>query len=204
MNQPRQQRGSIRPWVLVTIFLAVAIAAAATVFWVVTPGGGDRGGVAAIGGPFELVDQNGRTVTEKSWPGKYLLVYFGYTFCPDVCPTELSTMAAALDELGGDADKVQPLFITVDPERDTVPVMADYVPSFHPRLQGLTGSDAQVRGAAKAYRVYFAKGKDEGDGAYLMDHSSFIYLIDPEGNYVTHFSPMTAPEEMARRIRSQL
>lgn len=203
MSKPQEQPGLPRWFGLLILFVAVALAAGAAVIWFT---GRDSGGVgtASIGGPFELVDQSGRTVTEKSWPGKYLLVYFGYTFCPDVCPTELQAMAAALDLLGDEAAAVQPLFITIDPVRDTVPVMADYVPSFYPRLEGLTGTDEQIRAAAKSYRVYYAKGADEGDGAYLMDHSSFVYLIGPDGKYLTHFSPNTAPEDIAKRIHERL
>jgi len=208
MASAKKQSGNARIWGVSIMFAAVAIAAAAVVTWYMSPGDADRRGVAAIGGPFELVDQTGSTVTDKSWPGQYLLVYFGYTFCPDVCPTELSIIGVALtaleEEAADVAAKIQPVFITVDPERDTTAVMADYVPSFHPRMAGLTGSDEQIRAAAKSYRVYFAKGQDDGDGAYLMDHSSFTYLIDPEGQYVTHFAPMTDPQEIAERLRSLL
>jgi protein SCO1/2 len=159
-------------------------------------------GVALIGGPFELVDQTGRAVTAQAWTGKPLLIYFGYTYCPDVCPTELSAMSAALDLLGDSVD-LQPLFITVDPARDTVAVMADYVGHFHPKMIGLTGSAEQVAVAAKAYRVYYAKGPGEGDG-YLMDHSGFVYLMGPDHRYLAHFPPSTAPEAMAKRIRELL
>jgi protein SCO1/2 len=157
-------------------------------------------GRVLIGGPFELVDHSGHKVTEKSWPGQRLLVLFGYVSCPDVCPTELQTVAAAMDALGDEASRVQPLFITVDPERDTPAAIADYVSAFHPRIVGLTGADAQVRAAAKAYRVYFAKGKVDEDGEYFMDHSSFVYLMHPDGHYLTHFGPNTAPEVMAEKI----
>ncbi|HEY0418507.1 MAG TPA: SCO family protein, partial [Acetobacteraceae bacterium] len=159
---------------------------------------------ARIGGPFTLVDQDGRTVTDRSFAGKYRIVYFGYTFCPDVCPTELQTMTSALDLLGPLAEKVAPLFITVDPERDTVPVMADYVKLFGPRLVGLTGSPAQVAAAARAYRVYFAKSTPKETSEYLMDHSSFLYLMGPDGRFRALFRQGTSAQELADSIRARL
>src|SRR5690606_6537516 len=122
---------------------------------------------------------------------------FGYTWCPDVCPTELQNMSAALDLLGDDAKEVVPIFITVDPERDTPEVMADYRSYFHPSLVALTGAPAQIAAAAKAYRIYYAKAEGDKPGEYLMDHSSFVYLMDRKGGYLTHFAPATAPETMA-------
>lgn len=160
------------------------------------------GGTALIGGPFALVDGRGQPVTDATWAGKPLLIYFGYTYCPDVCPTELSVMSNALDLLGDDTDVV-PLFITVDPARDTAQVMADYVAHFHSRMVGLTGTAAQVAAAAKAYRVYYAKGPGEGDD-YLMDHSSFVYLMGRDHKYLAHFPPNTEPDAMAKRIRELL
>lgn len=191
---------------VVLLFAAVAAVAAlvlsASLYLVGSRDGGS--GVALIGGPFELVDQSGRTVREQDFRGRLMLVYFGYTYCPDVCPTELQTMSVALDRLGPKAEAVQPVFITVDPERDDVQQMADYVSHFHPSLVGLTGSPEQVAAAAKAYRVYYAKVQDEASSEYLMDHTSFVYLMDREGSYVTHFGPQTPPEEMAARIEEHL
>jgi len=162
----------------------------------------------SIGGPFSLLDDQGKGVTDRDFRGRYLLVYFGYTFCPDVCPTTLQDMSLALESLGAAGDRVQPLLITVDPERDTVEVLADYVPLFHARLRGLTGSAEQVAGAAKAYGVYYAKaaqtGEDDEDDDYLMDHSTFVYLLGPDGGYLTHFSHGTSPEAMAEGIRKFL
>src|SRR5437870_2948585 len=127
-----------------------------------------------IGGPFALVDHTGATRTEQDFRGKLVLVYFGFTYCPDVCPTDLQAMGLAVDKLDGAADRVQPLFITVDPERDTVAHLAQYVPMFHPRFIGLTGTPAAIHAAAAAYRAYYAKVPlSEGD--YTVDHSSFIY-----------------------------
>lgn len=179
--------------------LAAILAAVAIVMFAAIPAR-----AASIGGPFELVDHTGRTVTQADYPGKFLLVYFGYTYCPDVCPTELLVVGQALDELGDDADDIQPLFITVDPERDDVELMAQYVPSFHPRMVGLTGSMEQVIAAAKAYRVYFRKGPVGDDGQYLMEHTSITYLIDPDGEYVIHFTYGQGPEKMAEIIRKHL
>ncbi len=161
-------------------------------------------GVVAIGGPFALVDHTGKTIDDEAFRGRHMLVYFGYTFCPDVCPTELQVISEALDQLGADAAKVRPIFITIDPERDTPEVLADYRQHFHPTLVALTGSREQTATAAKAYRIYFAKAGDVDSEDYLMDHSSFVYLMDADGRYVTHFGPNTPPEDMARRIRDSL
>jgi protein SCO1/2 len=163
-------------------------------------------GMAAIGGPFSLIDQDGMRVTEKTYAGKYLLIYFGYTYCPDVCPSSLYAMTEALDILGDKAERVQPILITVDPERDTPEILKQYVTNFHPSLVGLTGSPVEVTAAAKAYRVYFAKtAGDDGDPKnYLMDHSAFIFLTVPDGAYITHFSPTTTPAEMAERLTGLL
>jgi protein SCO1/2 len=132
-----------------------------------------------------------------------MLVYFGYTYCPDVCPTELQAMSDALDRLGAKGDAVQPIFITTDPERDTQEQLRLYVESFHPRLLGLTGSLEQVRAAARAYKVYFAK-RPQSDGEYLVDHSSFVFLMSRDGKYVMHFNPATTPEQMAAAIAKRL
>jgi protein SCO1 len=158
-------------------------------------------GQALIGGKFELVDQNGKTRTDADFRGRYMLVFFGYTHCPDFCPTGLQAMAETLDTLGKDGEKIQPIFITVDPDRDTPQVMKEYVVNFHPRLLGLTGSDAQIAKAAKAYRVYYARAGKPGTEDYLMDHSTFTYFMGPDGKYLTHFSHGTPPKTVAERIR---
>jgi protein SCO1/2 len=156
-----------------------------------------------IGGPFTLVDQNGATVTDADFKGKFMLVYFGYTFCPDVCPTALNRNSAAMDILGEQEDKVVPILITVDPARDTVAHMKQYATFFHPRLVALTGSDEQVKAAAKAYRVYFAKVEEEGGDPdnYLMDHTAITFMMGPDGKFVQHFSHDATPEDMAERMR---
>lgn len=162
-------------------------------------------GEARVGGPFTLVDHRGETVTEETFRGRYMLIYFGFTFCPDVCPTELAAMSAAIDALGEDGEKVQPVFITIDPERDTPEVMARYVTLFHPRLTGLTGSPEQIADVAKAWHVFYRKAQDEGSSAdYTMDHSSIVFLMGPDGEYLKLFPPMTAPEKMAEAISAEM
>jgi cytochrome oxidase Cu insertion factor (SCO1/SenC/PrrC family) len=161
-------------------------------------------GEALIGGPFTLTDQHGTQVTEQDFAGRFMLIYFGYTFCPDICPTSLTVMAAALDQLPKEqAEQVVPIFITVDPARDTVEQLSAYAPLFHPRLVALTGSEDEVREAARAYRVYYHVPDEEGD-AYLVDHSSFIYLMGPDGGYRTHFGTNASPEAMAEAIGKEI
>jgi protein SCO1/2 len=155
-----------------------------------------------LGGPFQLVDHTGRTVTEADFAGRFALLYFGYTYCPDVCPTELGTVAAAMDLLGDQADRVTPVLVTIDPERDTPAGLADYVSRFHPRRVGLTGTPEQVAAAARAYRVYYAKVNRPDMSQYLMDHSSFIYLVGPDSRVRTLFRPETSPEAMAQSLRA--
>ena len=161
-------------------------------------------GEALIGGPFTLTDQHGARVTEQDFAGRFMLVYFGYTFCPDICPTSLTVMAAALDQLPeAQAEQVVPILITVDPARDTVEQLADYAPLFHPRLVALTGSEEEVREAARAYRVYYHVPEEDGD-AYLVDHSTFVYLMGPDGSYRTHFGIDASPEAMAEAIGEEI
>lgn len=169
-----------------------------------SPGGVQIAQGLTLGGPFTLVDQTGRTVTERDFAGKVLLVYFGYTYCPDVCPTELGTMVAALDAMGPAGERVTPVFISIDPGRDTPAAMADYVSRFHPRMVGLTGTPEQVAAAARAYRVYFAKVHPRDTTEYLMDHSSFIYLVGPDGRVRSLFRPGTTPEAIAAAVTAQL
>lgn len=156
-----------------------------------------------IGGPFEMVDHTGHKVSDQDYRGRLLLVAFGFTLCPSICPTALQVMADAMDDLGGDAAKVQPLFFTVDPERDTPAVLADYVAAFHPAIVGLTGTPEQAAGAAKAYRVFYRK-VDQESGPYLMDHTAVIYLMGADGSYLTYF-PHDAPgKAIAGEIRRRL
>jgi protein SCO1/2 len=153
----------------------------------------------AIGGPFALQDGNGKTVTDRDLRGKWLLIYFGYTHCPDACPTTLSQMAAALDKLGDKKDRIVPVFITVDPDRDTPATMKDYAASFGPNFVGLSGSPDAVKAVEREYHVYAAKHPIEG-GDYEMDHSSVIYLMDPDGKFVTNYVTGDKPEDMAKSL----
>ena len=155
-----------------------------------------------IGGPFELVDAGtGKTVTDQSYKGKWLLIYFGYTHCPDACPTALNDLSLALDKLGDKRRDMAPLFITIDPDRDTADVMKDYAASFAPDIVGLTGSAEQITKAEKEFRVYAAKHPTK-DGGYDMDHSSVIYVMDPAGHFVTNFTHETDPDQMAAKLMS--
>jgi len=153
----------------------------------------------SIGGPFTLVRADGQTVSDRTYRGKWLLVYFGYTFCPDVCPTTLNNIAQALVELGPDASKFVPIFITVDPKRDTPKVIGEYVRSFDARLVGLTGTPDQIATIAKEYRVYYARQSAGQD--YLVDHSSFVYLMTPQGVLAKVIPGSTPGAAMAKIIR---
>jgi protein SCO1/2 len=158
-----------------------------------------------IGGPFQLTDQTGKLRSEHDFRGQLMLVYFGFTTCPDICPTDLQAIGLAVEQLGTEAGEVQPLFITVDPERDTREHLADYVAMFHPRLLGLTGSAEAVESAADAYRVYYKRVDfDNSDGTYTVDHSAFIYLMDRDGKYLGFFPPGTSAEKMVEMIRPHL
>ena len=162
-------------------------------------------GKALIGGPFELVAHDGRKVTQADFAGKHMLVFFGFTNCPDVCPAKLNTISIALEDLGPLAEQVTPVFITVDPERDTPERMAEYVSNFSAGIVGLTGTPGQIKHAAKAYRVYYAKVEMENSASgYTMDHSAFTYLMDENGEYVTHFAYGVSPAKMTERLRQQL
>ena len=160
-------------------------------------------GEARIGGDFELTSHTGATVKDADFRGKYMLIFFGFTFCPDVCPTELQIITAALEELGPDAEKIQPIFVTIDPERDTPEAMATYVGHFHPSMMGLTGTPEQIDTIAKAYRVYYKKVDDPSSAAeYPMDHSAIVYLMDPEGKFVKHFAGAVQPADMAETLKT--
>ncbi len=208
-DEREQARPSSRPFRIALLTGAILLAALATWFaasrWTAPVPIAKSSGKALIGGPFVLVDHHGMEVTDGDFRGRLLLVYFGYTFCPDVCPLELQTVSRALELLGHDAGQVQPLFITIDPERDTPQIMADYVAHFHPDLVGLSGSAAQIRDVAGAYRVFYQKAEDGSDRRdYLMDHSSYVFVMDREGQYLRHFSANTSAEEMARGITPHL
>jgi protein SCO1 len=196
-------------WILYAAI--VACLALTGVFWlrtggmnVVQRGSAGISAAVAVGGPFSLLDDHGQPVTDQTWRGRWMLVYFGYTFCPDVCPTELQTIAAALEKLGPQAKAVVPLFITIDPERDTPAALANYVKLFDDRLIGLTGSPDQIASVARAYRVYYAKVTPKDSISYLMDHSSFIYLMGPDGKLRSLFRPGESAQELADGIRARM
>jgi protein SCO1/2 len=157
----------------------------------------------AIGGPFELTDQSGSTVTEKSLQGRPTLIFFGYTHCPDVCPTSLFEISEVLRAMGKDADRVNAYFISVDPERDTVAAMKDYLSSFDPHLKGLTGDPRAIAKVTSEYRVY-AKKVPLKDGDYTMDHTALVYLMDRNGSFVAPFNLKRSPQEAAADLKHYL
>lgn len=172
-------------------------------------------GEALVGGPFTLIDPKGTQVSSGDFAGRHMLIFFGYTYCPDVCPLALRKMSMALDILSaGDIDlaPLQPIFITVDPARDSPAIMGEYVAAFHPDLIGLTGSAEAIAAVTTAYRVYFARSADSepgetgsaGGNDYMMDHSSVIYLMGPDGRYVDHFTTLATPRDIAARLRPLL
>ena len=190
---------------LVIVCLIAVVGLTGLVGWrLYLKGTGQETSAVAIGGPFTLVDQDGKTVSDADFKGQLTLVYFGYTFCPDACPTALGTITAALNKLGTGADQVTPIFITIDPQRDTQQVMKDYAANFHPRLRALTGSIDQVTAAAHAYRVYFAKADGADPQHYLMDHTTIIYLMDRNGRYLAHFGPEAAPDDIVAELKKDL
>ena len=156
-----------------------------------------------IGGPFALTDHTGKRRTDAEFRGKLLVIYFGYSYCPDICPADLTAISLALDRLGAAADAVQPIFITLDPERDTAAHLAEYVPLFHPRLIGLTGNAEDIRNVALAYKVYYAK-YPPGRPDYVIDHSSFVYLVDHAGKYIGFLPPGTNADRMVEIIKPHL
>jgi protein SCO1/2 len=192
--------------VIVACFLFGALLGAYALLLNSSPG--DRvqsSGKALVGGPFTLVDPSGKTVTDQNFRGRYMLIFFGYTHCPDICPAELQVMAAALDQLGPKAAKVVPIFITLDPERDTPEAVGAYVKNFGPNIVGLTGSTEAVAAAAKAYRVSFSKFQDENSGTnYTIDHSALAYLMGTDGEYITHIPYGTSVAQMLDTLNRYL
>ncbi|MBI1204197.1 MAG: redoxin domain-containing protein [Rhodopseudomonas sp.] len=188
---------------VLTAFLA-GLAIFLGVFLFATGNLGTSGpGVSAIGGPFALVDQNGKAITDQDFKGKPLLIFFGYTHCPDVCPTTLFELSEMMRALGKDADKTNALFVTVDPERDTPAAMKDYLSSFDPHLHGATGDRKAIDAAEKAYRVY-AKKVPTKDGDYSMDHTALVYLMDKQGRFVAPFSLQRTPQAAADDLRKYM
>ncbi|HTK79964.1 MAG TPA: SCO family protein [Rhizomicrobium sp.] len=157
----------------------------------------------SVAGHFSLEDLNGRTVTDTDYRGKWLLIYFGYTYCPDVCPTVLNEIGTALNELGPAAGKVQPIFITIDPARDKTSVMKAYLKSFDPRIIGLRGDGEEIEAAAKSFHVYY-QPRSLGNGQYTVDHSGFLYLIDPHGKFASLLTASLPGHEIAQELRKQV
>jgi protein SCO1 len=182
------------------------IAAAAIAAYALMSQPPSRGvGTPDVGGPFSMVDHTGQVVSEKTYLGKPMLMFFGFTYCPDVCPTELQVMAAALETLGEQGKDIQPVFVSVDPARDTPEVMKSYVENFGPRFIGLTGTMEQVAAMAKTYKVFFEKQEDAtAPDQYLMDHSSTIYLMGADGKFLKHFSYTTDAAKLADGLREAL
>ena len=188
-----------------TVGAATALAIFPTARERLLPKGAPSVGQALVGGPFALTDQSGKRVTDKDLRGRYLLVFFGFTNCPDVCPSALQVMTAALEKLGSKGQKITPVFITIDPERDTPAQLATYLQSFHPDIVGLSGTPAEIEAVTKAYRVYVKKVADPKSAAgYTFDHSAIIYLMGPDGAYLAHFTHATNVDTMAERLAKLL
>lgn len=196
--KPRRPGGNALAAV-VAVFALFLIGGAGCLWWLGTPS--DPG----IGGPFRLVAGDGRVVTEQDFRGKYLLVYFGYTICPDICPTTLQSVATALDSLGPEADRLQPLLITVDPARDTPPVLARYTAAFSPRLIGLSGSPTAIAAVEREYRVYTAIHRTgSGPDDYSVDHSSVLFLMGPDGQFIARLRADASGPELAAALVQHL
>jgi protein SCO1 len=188
---------------LIAVFAAFVAGAAAIAAVVVMALPSAHTQASAVGGPFRLLDQDGKRVTDADFRGKPFLVFFGFTHCPDICPTALFEMSEVLRRLGPDAEKTAVLFISVDPERDTPEKLKEYLSSFHPRIVGLTGSPQEIAEVEKAYRVYAKKVPLEG-GGYTMDHSAIVYLMDKDGRFVAPFNLKRTADEAAADLRRRL
>jgi len=197
---------SARPVIAVVAGIAIGAVVALAIFpearQALLPSPGPvTSGKALVGGPFALTDDTGTRVTDKDYRGRYMLVFFGFTSCPDICPAGLQLISAALENLGPKADRIAPIFVSVDPERDTPEKLAAYVKNFNARFIGLTGTPEEIAGVTKAYKVYFKKVPNETKpDEYGMDHTSIIYLMDPNGEFVTHFTPTTTVEELTAKL----
>lgn len=206
-KQPEQPKSMGTALLALGGAVALVAGAAFGTLWLLPLGGqsATEAGQVEIGGPFALTDHTGRAVTDADFAGKHLLIYFGFTYCPDVCPTRLLALSQAMDQLTeAEADQVQPLFITVDPERDTVEAMNAYVGHFSPRLVGLTGTPEAIAAVADSYYVTYYKTHPEGSSEYLVDHTDIVYLMDPDGNYAAHFTHASTPQTIADTIRAKL
>jgi protein SCO1 len=183
------------------VLLAILLIGAGGFLWLSSSSSGGAGGLG-IGGPFTLQDGSGKPVTDQNFRGRYMLVYFGYTFCPDVCPTTLNAVADAMDKLGPAASRIQPLFITVDPKRDTPEVVKQYAAAFGPSIEGLTGTPDEIAAVAKEYRVYYAEHRTgPGPNDYSMDHSSVLYLMSPTGGFIAPVRADQTGDEIAANLK---
>jgi cytochrome oxidase Cu insertion factor (SCO1/SenC/PrrC family) len=170
-----------------------------------TPATGSTNNKADVGGIFTLTDQNGKTFTEQNLKGKYSLVFFGFTNCPDVCPTTLTMVTQLMGLLGNQSSKLLPVFISVDSGSDTPATMKIYLSNFHPAIIGLTGTEAQIKEAAQSYKAYYAKvDQPDSTHGYTMDHSAFLYFMDKNGQYVAHFNYDDSPEKISAAIKPTL
>lgn len=194
---------SRRLLILVAAFAAGLTAFSIVIFLIAGRGSAPMTQASAIGGPFRLIDQNGAEVTEAALKGQPSLIFFGFTHCPDICPTTLFDVSEVYKALGRDGDKVRAFFVSVDPERDTPAVLKEYLSSFDPRLRGLTGGPAAVAAMEKAFRVYSKKVPLDG-GGYTMDHTALVYLMDKQGRFVAPFSLKRRPEEAAADLKRYL
>lgn len=196
---------SVISWVISILGLvALAVLVGPTLLGGHKPAASQQG-EALIGGPFTLVDSTGKEVSDSAYRGRYMLVYFGFTHCPDICPTTLLMMNNALQKLGDLSRRIVPIFVTLDPERDTPEIVSTYVQNFSPNLVGLTGSAAQVKAAADAYKIYFKKVEAKDSAMdYMIDHSGFVYLMDPDGKYVAHFSHDTPEQAFVDGLRNHV
>lgn len=197
---------SVLSWLFTVLALvALAVYVGPTLLKVVPERGPSQKGEALIGGSFTLINGDGDTVTDADFKGRFMLVYFGFTHCPDICPTTLLMVAQALEQLGADAKNIVPIFITLDPERDTPEIVGAYVKNFSDNMVGLTGSKAQIDAAANAYKIYFSKVKsDDSAMGYMIDHSGFVYLMDGQGKYLTHFSHTMPLQALVSGIRKHV
>jgi protein SCO1/2 len=204
-NTPMNRSLALIPYMLLTAFIA------AGALWYL----GDlrahngvesvsTGETVTLGGPFSLTDQSGMLRTERDFKGKYTLVFFGYTYCPDVCPATLAIMAAALDKMGSRSDRIVPIFVTVDPKRDTPDKIKSYLASFGSRFVGLTGSPEDIASIAKEYRVYYREHPAENGSDYTVDHSGVVYLMDPNGKFIANYSLDTSPDALAADLLKRL
>ena len=200
-DQPTRAQ-AVRPLIILAAFGASLVVGLVLMLWAV---GGLRNvaAPAAIGGPFQLIDQAGQTVTDANLKGRPTVIFFGFTHCPDVCPTALFEMSEVLRAMGKDADRVNAWFVSVDPERDTTESMKDYLSSFDPHLRGATGDRASIDAVEKAYRVY-AKKVPGDNGEYSMDHTALVYLMDKQGRFVAPFNLKRRPEEAAADLKRYL